>query len=74
MMMSSNHTPLPNSGHGAAIPGPRPASPAESRASTTDLEVLETLASTPVAEHLAIFEELQASLTADLDATSQERA
>ena len=73
-MMSSNHTPLPNIGPGAAVPGPRPAAPAESLASTTDLEVLETLASTPVAEHLAIFEDLLASLTADLDATSQEQA
>ncbi len=73
-MMSSNHTPLPNIGPGAAVPGPRPGAPSDSRASTTDLEVLETLASTPVAEHLAIFEDLLASLTADLDATSQEQA
>jgi hypothetical protein len=73
-MMSSNHTPPSNSGPSAAVPGPPRTVPSESGRSTTDLAVLETLGSTPVAEHLAIFEDLQASLTADLDATSQEQA
>ena len=72
--MSNNHTPPANNGPGAPAPGPRPAAPAESHQSTTDLGVLETLAAAPVAEHLAIFEDLQASLTADLDATSLEQA
>ncbi|MFL4476482.1 hypothetical protein ACIPVK_21000 [Paeniglutamicibacter sp. MACA_103] len=73
-MMSNNHTPPENDGRGTAVPTPRPAAPADSRRPTTDLGVLETLADTPVADHLAIFEDLQSSLTADLDATSQERA
>ncbi|MBV1780486.1 hypothetical protein KRR55_15320 [Paeniglutamicibacter sp. ABSL32-1] len=72
--MSNNHTPPDNDGPGAPVPGPRPAASTESGRPTTDLGVLETLASTPVAEHLAIFEDLQASLTADLDATSLEQA
>ena len=66
--MSNNHTPPASN-----VPGPRPVGGAESIRSTTDLGVLETLAATPVAEHLAIFEDLQASLTADLDATSVEQ-
>lgn len=68
-MTSNNHTPPANS---VPVPGPRPASPPETAGATTDLDVLETLAEVPVAEHLAIFETLQASLAADLDSTSQE--
>lgn len=68
-MMSNNHTPPVG---GVPVPGPRPASPPETGRQTTDLDVLETLAETPVVEHLAIFEILQASLAADLESTSQE--
>lgn len=69
-MMSNNHTPPAGS---VPVPGPRPASPPETARETTDLEILETLAEIPVADHLAIFETLQASLAADLDSTSQEQ-
>ncbi len=69
-MMSNDHTPPASS---APVPGPRPVSPPETRQGTTDLDILETLAEVPVAEHLAIFETLQASLAADLDSTSQEQ-
>ncbi|MDQ0095403.1 hypothetical protein J2T21_003302 [Paeniglutamicibacter psychrophenolicus] len=68
-MMSNNHTPPAST---APVPGPRPASPPETARETTGLDVLETLAEVPVAEHLAIFETLQASLAADLESTSQE--
>ncbi len=57
------------------VPGPKPGagSKPQGAAQTTDLEILESLAQRPVAEHLAIFDQLQAALAADLDSTSQEQ-
>lgn len=72
-MSNPNTTPLPH-GPGTAVPEPLRAASAETREPTTDLGVLETLAAAPVAEHLAIFEDLHASLLIDLDATSQGQA
>lgn len=72
-MMSKHPHTLPSNVPAGPVPGPRPAAPLNPQAPSTDLDVLETLAERPVAEHLAVFEELQASLTADLDSTSKDR-
>lgn len=72
--MSINNPPPPEV-RVPGVPAPKPgAGPGPKRAApTTDLEILETLAQKPVAEHLAIFDQLQASLAADLESTSQEQ-
>lgn len=69
----SNDQNTPVSGPSSAVPGPRPTDRTdEASRESTSLEVLETLAELPVAEHLALFEQLQASLAADLESTAQE--
>lgn len=70
-MMSSNNT-----GHPGAINAPMPRAPQmpeESESTPRDLSILETLVDLPVAEHLAIYDELHTQLSADLGTTSQEQ-
>lgn len=74
-MSNDQNTPVsgPTSAVPVPVPGPRPTDRTdEASRESTSLEVLETLAELPVAEHLALFEQLQASLAADLDSTAQE--
>lgn len=70
----SINSPQPPEARIPGVPGPKPVAGQETKraAKTTDLEILGTLAGKPVAEHLAIFDQLQASLAADLESTSQE--
>ncbi|PQZ88640.1 hypothetical protein CQ018_16775 [Arthrobacter sp. MYb227] len=70
-MMSSNNIPRPGATHAPVPCAPQTASGSEG--TPTDLGILETLAELPVAEHLAIYEELHTQLSADLGTTSQEQ-
>ena len=73
MMSTPNNLPTPADSAGG-IPGPpAPVNALGEPSATTDLGVLDTLAELPVAEHLAIYEELHGRLTADLGSTSQEQ-
>lgn len=69
--MSSNNT-----GHPDAAKTPMPRAPQlaeDPENTTTDLSILESLAEIPVAEHLAIYDQLHTQLSADLGTTSQEQ-
>lgn len=72
-MMSTNNSPNPG-----AFARPVPAAPQATHGgddpdTTTDLDVLDSLAGLPVAQHLAVYEELHGRLSADLGSTSQEQ-
>ncbi len=72
-MSNNQNTPVSGPTSAVPVPGPRPTDRTdEASHESTSLEVLETLAELPVTEHLALFEQLQASLAADLDSTAQE--
>ena len=72
-MMSTNSTPSPGD-----FARPAPAEAPDPTAGgnpgpTASLEVLESLAGMPVADHLSVYEELHGRLSADLGTTSQEQ-
>lgn len=71
-MMSIYNTPGP-AGSARPVPGRQTGGNGrEDLSSGVDLGILDSLAALPVAEHLAIYEELHSQLSADLGSTSQE--
>lgn len=72
-MISTKNTPSPGDfARPAAAETPAPTAGGEP-GPTASLEVLESLAGMPVADHLSVYEELHERLSADLGSTSQEQ-
>ncbi|GAA1498896.1 hypothetical protein GCM10009628_39010 [Paeniglutamicibacter kerguelensis] len=72
-MMSTNNSPNPGD-FARPVPAPPQGSyKGDDAGTTTSLDVLESLAGLPVAQHLAIYEDLHGQLSADLGSTSQEQ-
>ena len=72
-MMSTNNSPNPGDFARPVQAAAQTTQAVDDQGSTADLDVLESLAGLPVAQHLAIYEELHGQLSADLGSTSQEQ-